>query len=85
MHPKEVSVVGEDKRGLAPCISPLSSTAQMLIGTVLIPINHTYTHTHPTKYDRYKMLSLLHSWQKMECKSFGPRGFCYDSAVLPSA
>ena len=83
MHSKEVSVVGEDKRGLAPCISPLSCSAQMLIGTVLISINHT--HTHPTKYDRYKMLSLLHSWQKMECKSFGPRGFCYDSAVLPSA
>ena len=44
MHSKEVSVVGEDKRGLAPCISPLSSSAQMLIiGTVLILINQTHT------------------------------------------
>ena len=44
MHSKEVSVVGEDKRGLAPCISPLSSTAQILIETVPILINHTHTH-----------------------------------------
>ena len=39
MHSKEVSVVGEDKRGLAPCISP----QMLIIGTVLILINQTHT------------------------------------------